>query len=436
MSAGLLLILAIIGLIKMAFKPKSKLKPGARKQWKWPTKIGGIPIPGINNSRTGPTIVRIGLLFGAITFFLYLLSNFFSLGQPSRRLYPAEHGYYINEIPASSPLIFPHVEHATVLKEIGVRGLYTVRTDVEGQSSFVLKHDDKPLSDDEKKKTSDQILLVKRSFLDHGKLVYRKSSTSPEIVIVTLIDFEGLDLDSIVSVVQNRVDYAQKHKYGVYVRWFQEFVPLLRNQDLQTMQEYIKPLIMRAAIHAFPQAKYLFFVDQNSLIMNLDLTLQQHLLDPNVLDMALLRNVPVIAGSNIKTYTHFHVDTTRIIIGRSPAGELDLSSMVVSTDLYGKAFLEYLIDPLYRGYDWEGFPSSVGHMLQWHPQLLGKTALVVQKLIAAPYDSTKKADAEATDKVDALHYTDGDFVVSLQGCKQRGTCAADIKSFYSKIKKS
>lgn len=420
----------------MTFRPKSKLKPSGKKQRKWSSKITGRRLSGLKGLFSpGNTFTRTLLLFGGIGLFLYVLSSFFSLGQPPRT-YPAEHGYYTHEIPALNPLIFPHVEHAPVLKEIGVRGLYTVRTDIDGQSSLVMKHDDEPLSDEEKKKTSDQVLLVKRSFLDHGKLVYRKSTTSPEIVIVTLIDFENWDLETIVSVVQNRVDYAQKHKYGVYVRWIQEFVPLLRNQDLKASQEYIKPLIMRAAIHAFPQAKYLFFVDQTSLIMNLELTLQQHLLDPNVLDMTLLRNVPITPGSNIKTYTHFNVDTTRIIIPQTPAGELDLSSMVVSTDLYGKAFLEYLMDPLYRSYDWDSFSASVAHMLQWHPQLLGKTALVVQKLIAAPYDATRKPDAESNENVDALHYTDGDFVVALSDCKLHGTCASDIKSFYSKIRKN
>lgn len=420
----------------MTFKPKSKLKTGTKKQLRWPARIfRNFRAPGMNN-RLGSSLKKILPLVIGLGLFIYLLTSFFTLGQLPKRTYPAEHGYYINEIPASSPLIFPHIDHATVLKEIGIRGLYTIRTDIEGRSSFVLKHDDKPLSDDEKKKTSDQILLVKKSFLDHGKLVYRKSTTSPEIVVVTLIDFESTDLNTIVSVVQNRVDYAQKHKYGVYVRWLQEFVPILQNQDLQKSQEYIKPLIMRAAIHAFPQAKYIFFVDHTSLIMNLDLTLQQHLLDPNVLDMALLRNVPVIPGSNIKTYTHFNVDTTRVIIPQSYTGELDLSSMVVSTDLHGKAFLEYLIDPLYRSYEWDSFSASVAHILQWHPQLLGKTALVVQKLISAPYDVNSQSDANSAEKVDALHYTDGDFVVSLEGCKLRGTCASDIESFYSKIKKN
>lgn len=418
----------------MALKPRSKLKPGSKKQWRWPFNLAQLGHSYKGLGHLTQLQRRVVSLFVGIIVLLYFFSNPFSLRSVSRRPYPPVHGYYTNELQASSPLIFPHIEHAHVLKEIGIRGLYTVRTDVEGESSYVLKPDDKPLSDDEKKKTTDQILLVKKSFLDHGKLVYRKDTKFPEIVIVTLIDFENSDLETIVQVVQNRADYAQKHNYGMYVRWIQEFVPLLQNQNLQASHEYVKPLIMRAAIHAFPQAKYLFFVDQDSLIMKLGLSLEQHLLDPKILDMALLRNVPVTVGSNIKTYTHFQVDNTRIIIPQSPQGELDLTSFVVSTDLYGKAFLEFIADPIYINYSWENFAGSVAHMLQWHPQMMGKTALVVQKLIAAPYDASNNQNDES--QQDAFHYTEGDLIVSLRGCRLRGSCASDISSFYSKVKKN
>lgn len=417
----------------MTFKPKSKSKHSYKAPSSWFSKIsracGISKVGSLRRPQARTVAVVSGLLF-----LFYVLGNLFTLGRVTRRNYPAEHGNYINEIPASSPLIYPTVEHTQVLKEIGVRGLFTVRTDIEGRSSYVLNAEDKPLTDEDKKKTADQVLLAKKSFLDHGKLVYHKAGGSPEIVVVTLLDFETFDQDTIVSIVQNRVDYAQRHKYGVYIRWFQEFMPLLENQDLQASQEYIKPFIMRAAIHAFPQAKYIFFVDQYSLIMNLELKLQQHLLDPAVLDMALLKNMPVIPNSNIKTYTHFNVETTRIIIPQSPSGHLDLSSIVVSTDLYGKAFLEYLIDPLFRNYNWESFSGSVAHFLQWHPQFLGKTALVVQKLIAAPLDVTKThEEAAADDAPDAVNYSPGDFVISLRNCKLKSSCAEDIAFYYSSI---
>lgn len=419
----------------MVLKPKSKLKPGSKRVSRWPFHFPnfGSHLKFLN--RLTPLQKKALSLFFGFTFLLYFLGSLFDLGSGSRKIYPPEHGYYAYEIPASRQYIFPFIEHGDVLKEIGVRGLYTIRTELDGVSRYVYNSYDKPLTDEEKKKTSDQILLVKRSFLDHGKLVYRKDSSHPEVVIVTLIDFENYSMDTIVNIVQNRVDYAQKHNYGVYVRWSQEFIPLLKYQDVQASYEYIKPMIMRAAMHAFPQAKYVFFVDQNALIMNLNVPLQQHVLNPKNLDLALLRNSPVVPNSNIKTYTHFQMDRAKIFLAQGPDGMLDLSSFIVSADMYGKAFLEFLIDPLFMDYDWPSFEASIGHLLQWHPQLLKKAAVVMNKIIAATYDPTKTTVPQQEDSTNALRYTDGDLVVSFKGCKQRGSCASDINTFYSKIKK-
>ncbi|CAR28236.1 hypothetical protein ZYGR_0N07290 [Zygosaccharomyces rouxii] len=419
----------------MVLKPKSKLKSGSKKSWAW--SLGISKLDSLQRALKKLTPLQrksISILTG-FTLLVYFLSSLFQLRSGSGKVYPVEHGYYQNEIPASRQFIFPYIEHGSVLREIGIKGLFTLRTELNGESKFVLNTQDKPLSDDEKKKTTDQILLVKRSFLDHGKLVYRKESNHPEIVIVTLIDFENYPVDTIVDIVQNRVDYAQRHNYGVYVRWIQEFIPLLKSQNPHASYEYIKPLIMRAAMHAFPQAKYLMFVDQDAVIMKTNLPLQQHILNPKILELGLLKDKPVVPNSNIKTYKHFQTAGTKIIVPQGPDGVFDLSTFLVSTDLYGKAFLEYLIDPLFMDYDWPSFESSLGHLLQWHPQLLKRTAVVSNKIIAATYDPVKGFAAPGPDAKPVMHYTEGDLVISLKGCKQRGSCASDINTFYAQTRK-
>lgn len=418
----------------MALRPKSKLKHGSKK------KLTAFNVDFNELFKKAAIITQqrkkpLSLL-GGIVLLLFLFSSLFKLGTSSKKNYGPEHGYYTNEIPAKLPLIFPPYDHAPILKGIGFKSLYTYRTDVDGQSGYVWKPDDKPLTDEEKKKTTDQIVLVKQSFLDHGKLVFKKEIESPEIVIVTLIDFEVSEKETLQKIIQNRVDYAQKHNYGIYVRWIQEFIPMLQTQSLQGSYEAVKPLVMRAAMHAFPYAKQIFFLDHESLIMNLDLPLQQHLLEPKILELALLKNAPVTTGSNIKTYTHFKVENAKIIIPQSPNGYLDMSSFVVSTDIYGKAFLEFLMDPLFRKYEWESFSKAVAHILQWHPQMLGKTALVHQKLIAAPLNPNggNSEGDKPGEELDPYHYTEGDLVLSLKGCRLKGTCAAEISSFYEKVR--
>ncbi|CCD23070.1 alpha-1,6-mannosyltransferase NDAI_0B00360 [Naumovozyma dairenensis CBS 421] len=423
----------------MVFKPKSNVKnqtfnnDSSASSW----------FLGLSNSvpRNNKIWLNIKRKFNVkilslITTFILTLYIFSKLFYPSsissRSSHTPEHGLYIHELPASSRLIFPHVEHAPVLKEVGINSLYIQRHEMDGTKKFVLKPDDKPLTDDEKKKTNDQVLLVKKSFLDHGKLVYRKNSAEPEIVIVTLIDFENYELESIVKIVQNRVDYAQKHKYGVYIRWAQEFLPLVENQNVLESYDKFKPIVMRAAMHAFPRAKYIFYVDKDSLIMNLDLSLQRNLLEPSVLDLGLLKNVPVIPQSNIRTYNHFNPEDASIIIPQSSDGVLDSSSFIIANDQFGKVFLEYLNNPLIVNFDWANLHAAMGHVLQWHPTLLKKTGLVIPKLLASQYDSTRSIDKASSD---SYHYTTGDLIASLKGCKERNSCARDIDTLYSKIKK-
>lgn len=416
----------------MVLKPKSKLKPGS-KTWS----LGVSKLESLQRSfkLLTPLQKKSISILTAFTLLLYFLSSLFHIRSGSGKVYPTEHGYYQNEITASKPYIFPYIEHATVLKEIGIRGLFNVRTELDGETKYVFNPQDKPLNDEEKKKITDQILLVKQSFLDHGKLVYRKEHNSPETVIVTLIDFENYPIETIVNIVQNRVDYAQKHNYGVYVRWVQEFIPMSKYQDVQNSYEFTKPLMMRAAMHAFPQAKHLMFVDQDAVIMQTNLPIESRILNPTVLEAGLLKNMPVVPGSNIKTYNNFKTAGTKIIVQKGYDEPFDFSSFLISTDLYGKSFMEFLIDPLFMDYTWQDFGTSLGHLLQWHPQLLKRTAIVTNKIIAPTYDPSKGTTPPNKDTSPLTHYTEGDFIVSLRGCKLRGSCASDINNFYAQVKK-
>lgn len=303
---------------------------------------------------------------------------------------------------------------------------------MDGNSEYVLKAADPPMTEDEAKELmkTNQKKFVKRSFSDHGRLVYRRQENHPEVVIVTLIDFENYSLKHSVRAVQNRVDYAQSHGYGVYIRWAQEFLPLVQKQNVAESYDFIKTLALRAAINSFPYAKYFWFFDHNGLIMKFDISLQEHLLDPKILELATLKSVPVTGNSNIKTYKHFDTKSAKIIIPKTANGDLDTSSFVVTPSLQGKAFLDYLNDPLVRNYPWpSNLSGAIGHLLQWHPKILQRTAIVVPKTIATVFDPSGKS---AEDDNSRFSYVDGDFVVSLSGCELRNSCEQDLETFYSK----
>ncbi|KAL3235056.1 putative alpha-1,6-mannosyltransferase MNN11 [Nakaseomyces bracarensis] len=368
-----------------------------------------------------------------LVFFVMLLYVFMTLFMPSSSkssiVYPGEHGEYVNELVSSSPLIFPHVEHAPVLKEIGIRGLYILRMELDGTKRFVLKPDDKPFTDDEKKKTTDQVLLVKKSFLDHGKLIFPKKNESPEFIIVTLVDFENYDRDTIVKIVQNRVDYAQKHRYGLYVRWAQEFITEMVNQDVNISYEYMKASIMRAAIHAFPYAKYFFFLDETSLVMNLDEPLQKLFFDNSIVEK-YAQNLPILQHYNGKNVPDRLDRKPDLIFAQRDNGILDLSAFAIANSLHGKLFLDYLNDPLVRDYKWDDIYTQYGHVLNWHKTLLQRTRLFNTKLFASPVNVGSLKIVEGKIDGGSMGFSTGDFVASMQDCKQGMTCIADITKMY------
>ncbi|KAL6947273.1 hypothetical protein ACO0QE_002152 [Hanseniaspora vineae] len=356
---------------------------------------------------------------------------------------PPAHGLYQYEVKSSSPLIFPPIEHQPTLKKMGYKNLFLRASE---NSDYFVKTTNKPLTDKERKQLANEenskSTLVKTLFLDHGKTVYRKT-TQPEVVIVTMIDYENFHLDSTVQIVQNRIDYAQKHHYGTYIRWAQEFIPFVEKQTLEESYEYMKPLMMRAAMNAFPKAKYFWFVDKNSLIMRLDLPLQSQILDPKVLEFNVLKGVHIDSHSMIKTHLTFDPKATIIIPQQQETSDattlsLDFNSFIMANDMYSHCFLDYLSDPLIRNYRWSSFSQCVSHVLQWHPILLRKTMLINPKKIASIYDQVSSVFEKPSgkEKVTANQYEENDMVVEFKGCVETKSCGPLISKFYRKINRT
>lgn len=107
------------------------------------------------------------------------------------------------------------------------------------------------------------------------------------------------------------------------------------------------------------------------------------------------------------------------------------------------ALIDYLNDPLLRNFPWDPtadkLSSAIGHILQWHPTLLGKTAIVIPKVLASQYDASLDQGGKSENAAsggDLYHYNEGDLAASFKGCRARGTCASEINHMYSKIKKN
>lgn len=349
-------------------------------------------------------------------------TSYFSLD--SRKV-PEAHGLYNDEIPTTRTLIFPPIEHAPVLRQLGLPLLFP--SVQEGDKKRYV-YDQTPPAKEEGQK-DDQTKLVKEFFKNTGKLVFdHKNRKSPEVVIVTDVDFERYELSHLTKVVQNRVDYAQARHYGIYVRWTQEFAPILsENNDHKS---WTRLLILRAAMHAFPESKYFWYIDQDAVIVKYDIDLINYLLTPDKLNPLLLKDHPIVPPTGaIHTYKNIKPENVKFLITQDERG-LNTNSFILVNDLYGKTLIEFWSDPLYRKYN--NFPlresSALMHILQWHPVLLSKTGVIPARTIASAHSIV-----EATGEDAKFYYKPGDLAVILKDCEIRKSCEAEFSSYWDRL---
>lgn len=348
--------------------------------------------------------------------------------------YPKLHGLYKNDLFTKSPLIFPSVEHAPLLRELTIDGLFNTQIDAQGNKKYLITdafddEDSKLNNKLDSEENTNQMLKVKNSFLNHGKLRFN-GANSPEIVVVTGIDFEKYELSHLTKIVQNRVNYVQKKKYGLYVRWLQEFTPFIKETD--SSKEWAKLFLLRSAMYAFPNAKYFWYLDEDALIMRYDIDLFKYLLDPKVLDPIMLRDHPIIPPNGvIHTFKNSKATNVDLILTQT-GSDLNLNSFILRNEFIAKSLLEFWTDSLFRTY--HNFPkhgeSALTHILQWHPIYLSRTAIVPPRTIAGLHTAI-----ELPEGGDDIHYSNGDFVVSLRDCQARKSCEKEIDSYWAKLEK-
>jgi len=141
--------------------------------------------------------------------------------------------------------------------------------------------------------------------------------------------------------------------------------------------------------------------------MNPDLTIERHVMNPDQLDSMMLRDQSIVPpDSVIKTFPQLkgqHVDFAVTQDGEGLAPE----SFIVRGGEWARFFLDTWFDPLYRNYNFQKAEThALEHIVQWHPTILSKMALIPQRKINA------YSKAPGTSAV----YKDGDFVIHFNGC--------------------
>ncbi|MCP8720067.1 MAG: hypothetical protein M5F18_12340 [Asgard group archaeon] len=397
------------------------------------------------NRKTRLPLIIVALLF--VWYFLNPLSfiNYIFFSSTSTVTYPKGHPLTSRQtIETTSKYIYPPIEHAPLLKKLTSEKLFIEHRyrdqDMDKVKIKSLNDFDDPdytvqkqIEDDQNKKLD--LDKAKNHFKNQDKIVYSPSSSSkgPELVIVTAVDFDKYSLDALTKIVQNRVDYAHLQNYGIYVRWYQEFLPYFNDFNALKDKErskWVRVFCMKAAMFAFPNAKWFWYLDQDALIMNMKTNVDDYLLETNSLSSVMLKDQPLIPPNGlIKTYKNAKAEAIRFIFVQS-SQKIETASFIVKNDAIGKSMLDIWGDNLYLNYP--NFPygpdSALTHILQWHPFILSKTTIVPTKTISASHTFKDVGKNFA--------YEDGDLVAQWDDCNNPTECESILNNYYNKLKKA
>lgn len=396
-------------------------------------------------------IIAVLLIF--VWIILYPLHGFSGLwSHKASSRYPKGHPLtspHVIETP--SKYIYPPIEHAPLLKELGIHKLVKeskVRDanflDIEKTVIRSLNIFDDPnpaqqkIKEDEENSLSD-LAKAKNYFKNQDKVVFKPKNPKnyPDVIIVTAVDFERYSLDALTKLVQNRVDYAHKQSYGMYVRWYQEFLPILNSLSyLQTKEKakWVRLYCLRAAMFAFPEAKWFWYLDQDAFIMDLNINLQEYVLSPEALSPIMLREQSIIPPNGaIKTYKNTRAQLVELLITQSNS-KVETTSIILKNSNIGRSILEIWGDKLYLNYP--NFPygpdSALTHILQWHPFILSKTSIIPPRTISA-----KNGEVDPQDKLsENTVYHKGDFVAQWSDCEHTAKCEEQLDKFYAILAES
>lgn len=112
-------------------------------------------------------------------------------------------------------------------------------------------------------------------------------------------------------------------------------------------------MAMRHAITKYPDATFIWFLDQNAYIMNPEKKLESHLLDPRLLESMMIKDFPIVPpDSIIKTFPHLRGEDANLIISQDNDG-LVADSLILRNSDWSKFLTETWLDPLYRSYNFQ-----------------------------------------------------------------------------------
>lgn len=244
---------------------------------------------------------------------------------------------------------------------------------------------------------------------------YAPTGKAPLVVLVTLFDETYFHHSFSEKVRENRKLYAQRHGYAA-------FFPKVGEYDLNgSPLSWTKVVAMRHALTMFPETTYFWYLDQDMFIMDMASSVENKIMAPARLEELMIKDHPVVPpDSIIKTFAHLRGNDVDFVVTQDNDG-IATSSFVIRNGLWARFFFETWFDPIYRSYNFQKAEThALEHIVQWHPTILSKMAVVPQRII----NSYSKSDHGAI-------FERGDMAVRIVGCTKSSSsqCETEAEPF-------
>ncbi|KAL9003038.1 MAG: hypothetical protein Q9188_004070 [Gyalolechia gomerana] len=250
---------------------------------------------------------------------------------------------------------------------------------------------------------------------------------TPDVVVVTLIDEENMSKGYIEKIQENRRYYASRQGHTT-------FFPNVSDYNIGDFpRSWALVPALRHALTVHPHSTYFFALSPHALIMNPAINLKSHVLEKKKLELIMIKDRPVVPpDSVIKTFGNLKGDRIGLILTQDGEG-LCQGSLILKRGDWAKFFLDTWFDPLYRSYNFQKAEGhALEHIVQWHPTILTKLALVPHRLL-----NSYSVDISSRGGKDVM-YKDGDFVARFVGCEldQNRDCEKEFEPYYDIWKRS
>lgn len=262
---------------------------------------------------------------------------------------------------------------------------------------------------------------------------------NPSVVLVTVFNEATMSETFIDQVKKNREDYASRHGYTTF------FTNVSTYDSLFSPSPASWSLVpaLRHALTVNPTTTYVWSLSAYSLITNPSLSLSSHIFAN--LSSLMQKDIPVVPpDSVIHTFSHLKPAHVHLILSQD-MDNLGHTSLILRNnpahietgepDNWALFFLDAWFDPLYRSYAFQKAElHALEHIVQWHPTILAKLAIVPQRLMNSynfAYAQREGRDGEMR-KHDAM-WQPGDFVVNLRDCDytEGRNCDKEMATYFA-----